>query len=192
MLDFTSLIFIAFVVVVFLFMRSRYKALAEVYQQQAAKRNGRVKKMAWLIPSLTFYDEDREVSVYETSGSKNSPPHTHLKCKINPMREFDINIGPEHVFLKIGKRLGMQDIQIGTPEFDESFLIRGSDEMAVRSFLAPEIQESILGLKERSPTVRIQKKSFHLEISSTLNDEQQHDHFIDAGLKMLKKAVQIG
>ncbi|MBI5364826.1 MAG: DUF3137 domain-containing protein [Planctomycetes bacterium] len=55
-----------------------------------------------------------------------------------------MKLSREHVFTKVGKWLGMQDIQIGVPEFDKTFLIRSNDERKVREFLANEKLRALL------------------------------------------------
>ena len=42
----------------------------------------------------------------------------------------------ESIISKIGKALGMKDIQIGNPLFDEAFVIKARDEMILRNFLS--------------------------------------------------------
>jgi hypothetical protein len=192
MLDWTSLIFLGFVAVVFYFLISQKKALTELYQQQAAKRNGQVKRFLLIFPKLILYDQGTQILINQTSGGKNSPPVTSLECTLNSMADYSISIGPEHVFTRIGKGFGMQDILIGNPEFDESFLIQGSDEGTVRAFLAPEIQERVLRLAEKSPIIKIQKKAFSFRVSGRLRTERQLDQFIEAGLELIKKANEIG
>ena len=36
------------------------------------------------------------------------------------------------LFSELGKLLGMQDIEVGDPEFDEAFIVQGTDEFKVR------------------------------------------------------------
>jgi hypothetical protein len=46
---------------------------------------------------------------------------------------FRFSIHRASIFSDLGKFLGMQDIQVGHPEFDEDFVIKGNNEPAVRS-----------------------------------------------------------
>jgi hypothetical protein len=188
---FEIIIVFAFIAVIFFLITSQNKVLLKLYRQQATKRNGKVKRFLLVFSKLILFDQGRQIQVYQTSGSKNSPPTTHMNCTLNSMKDYNISISSENVLVKIGKSFGMKDIQIGNSEFDELFLVRGSNEMIVRTFLVPEIQESILHLEERSPTIKIEKKAFNFNISGWLKKEQQFDQFIEAGLKMIKKANEI-
>jgi hypothetical protein len=40
------------------------------------------------------------------------------------------------IFSELGKLLGMQDIEVGDPEFDEAFIVKGNDEYRIRELLA--------------------------------------------------------
>ena len=51
--------------------------------------------------------------------------------------------------------LGLQDIEVGDPEFDEAFIIKSNDEAFVRELLAdPRIRQTIQAL----PRVRLEIK----------------------------------
>jgi hypothetical protein len=182
---------LAFIVILYFILTSQKKVIMGLYRQQAAKRNGKVKRHLLFFPKLILFDQGREILIYQDPGSQNSPPTTHMKCTLDSMKEYKISIVPENALIKIGKSLGMKDIQIGNSEFDETFLVRGNDEMAVRTLLLPEIQESIIELEERYPTINIANKDFEFNISGWLKKEKQFDPFIEAGLKIIKKANEI-
>lgn len=50
----------------------------------------------------------------------------------------------ESFFSSWGRFFGMQDLQIGVPEFDAAFVIKGNDERKVREFLANEKLRAVL------------------------------------------------
>ena len=53
---------------------------------------------------------------------------------VNP-EGFRFTIYRKGLFSDLGKLLGMQDIEVGDPEFDEAFIIKGNDESKVRDAL---------------------------------------------------------
>ena len=53
---------------------------------------------------------------------------------VNP-EGFRFTIYRKGFFSDLGKLLGMQDIEVGDPEFDEAFIIKGNDEDRVRDAL---------------------------------------------------------
>jgi hypothetical protein len=59
---------------------------------------------------------------------------------VNPTR-FRFALSREGFLARIGKLLGMQDIQVGRDDFDQEFLVRSNDEERVRRLLAdPELR----------------------------------------------------
>ena len=63
---------------------------------------------------------------------------------VNP-EGFRFTIYRKGLFSELGKLLGMQDIEVGDPEFDEAFIIKGNDEARVRELFAdPKLRPLIL------------------------------------------------
>lgn len=59
------------------------------------------------------------------------------------------------LFSEVGKLLGMQDIEVGDPEFDEAFIVKGTDEAKVRELFAdPEVRSLLLA----QPQIRLEVK----------------------------------
>jgi hypothetical protein len=73
---------------------------------------------------------------------------------INP-DDFRFTIYRKGCFSDLGKLLGMQDIEVGDPEFDEAFIIKGNDESKVRDLFAnPKIRQMI----QAQPKIRLRVK----------------------------------
>jgi len=73
---------------------------------------------------------------------------------INP-EGFRFTIYRKGLFSDLGKLLGMQDIEVGDPEFDEAFIIKGNDESkAATLFSNPKIRQLI----QDQPTIRLDVK----------------------------------
>jgi len=57
---------------------------------------------------------------------------------------FRFSIAPQGLVAEVGKLFGMQDIEIGDPEIDGRFVIKGNDEAKVRAlFDAPRVRELV-------------------------------------------------
>ena len=180
-------IVLAFIAVAYFILAYKKKVLMTLYRKQATKRNGRVKSLLFLFPKLILFNNSGEISIIHNPGGKNSPPITYMKCTLNSRKNYKFSISPENALVKFGKSFGLKDIQIGNSEFDESFLIRSNDDLIVRSFLAPEIQESILEIEEHFPRINFENQSFNFSISGWIDEENKLDQFIEAGLKMIEK-----
>lgn len=59
--------------------------------------------------------------------------HTRLRAPFPNPSGFRFSIHRASIFSYLGTLLGMQDIQVGHPEFDEAFVIQGNNEPAVQS-----------------------------------------------------------
>jgi hypothetical protein len=49
---------------------------------------------------------------------------------------FRFNVYRRQIFSELGKMLGMQDVDVGRPEFDRDFIIQGTDETKLRRLFA--------------------------------------------------------
>jgi len=64
--------------------------------------------------------------------------HTRMRAPFPNPGGFRFSIHRASVFSYLGTLLGMQDIQVGFPEFDEAFVIKGNNEAAVQSLCGSE------------------------------------------------------
>src|SRR5271165_22032 len=65
------------------------------------------------------------------SDEDGKSPVTRLRAPyVNP-EGFRFTIYRKGIFSDLGKLLGMQDIEVGAPDFDEAFIIKGNDESKV-------------------------------------------------------------
>jgi len=76
------------------------------------------------------------LDTYTVSTGKATIIYTRIRAPyVNP-DSFRFSIYRKGLFSDIAKRLGMQDIEIGDPEFDDAFIIKGNDDMKVRTFFS--------------------------------------------------------
>jgi hypothetical protein len=69
---------------------------------------------------------------YVVSTGKTTTTYTRMRAPYVNLGEFRFTIYRRSVFSRLGTRLGMQDIEVGFPQFDEDFVIKGTDEARVR------------------------------------------------------------
>ena len=67
----------------------RIRKLNEALEIQASKRNGVLKKR-WFYPMMVFNYYSHEIKIYSVTGSKNSPPYTHVLVKGLPKNKNTI------------------------------------------------------------------------------------------------------
>ncbi len=89
----------------------------------------------WEIIIDTYYKEDDD-------GDKTY--YTRFQALIHNPKSFRFAIHKRSWLYRINKAFGMQDVEVGTPEFDHDYVIKGNDpELLVRLFRQPHLQESI-------------------------------------------------
>ncbi|GHC12715.1 hypothetical protein [Cerasicoccus arenae] len=95
----------------------------------------------------------RHLKIYDfTRGSgQNSSAHHAVRLSLNQPTTLSFKLGVEGFFAKIGKAVGMQDIETSDPVFDAAFVVKCSDTNFVHGALLPEIRQEFLNIKERWP-----------------------------------------
>lgn len=93
----------------------------------------------WLGPLKLHFDVlgcPARLRLYST-GNKHRQRYTDLEVDVARHRHcaFKMKVYPEGLLSRFGRMLGMQDIQVGAEDFDRAFIIQGSDEQRVQSFL---------------------------------------------------------
>ena len=82
-------------------------------------------------------------------------------------------------FSELGKLLGMQDIEVGNPEFDEAFIVKGTDEFKVRElFSDPKIRSLALA----QPKIRLTVKDSEGWFGPSFPDDVDELHFHVVGV----------
>jgi hypothetical protein len=101
------------------------------------------------------------LDTYTVSTGKSSITYTRMRAPyVNP-DGFQFNIYRQGIFSNIGKKLGMQDVTVGYPQFDEDFIIKGNDEAKLRRLFAnAKIRELIAAQPEINFCVRDDEQKF--------------------------------
>jgi hypothetical protein len=76
------------------------------------------------------------LDTYTVSTGRSSVTYTRLRAPYVNRDGFRFTIYRKTLFSGLGKLLGMQDIEVGDPFFDDQFIIKGNDEGKVRALFA--------------------------------------------------------
>jgi len=91
--------------------------------------------------SYSFGEWEFVLDTYTVSNGKTSTTYTRMRAPFVNTDGFTFRIYRKTFFSGLGKWLGMQDVVIGDPLFDEEFIIKGNDEGKLRElFIDPEVQ----------------------------------------------------
>jgi hypothetical protein len=95
------------------------------------------------------------LDTYTVSTGKSHVTYTRMRAPYVNQDGFRFTIYRKGLFSGLGKLLGMQDIEVGDPEFDRDFVIKGNDESKVLALFAnPKIRQLI----QAQPDIHLQVK----------------------------------
>jgi hypothetical protein len=95
------------------------------------------------------------LDTYTVSTGKSHVTYTRMRAPYVNADGFRFKIYRKNVFSGIGKYLGMQDLEVGYPEFDNDFIIKGNDESKVRSLF---MNDKIRALTQQQPSISLEVK----------------------------------
>jgi len=192
--------FAVFVVIVFfaiIYGMQLVKKRDLALQQLARQLGGKIYPSGLLsFPELHFPHGNRTAALKWTAGGENEETRTHLTIQW-PNGRLRSEIFPEGRMSGLRKLIGMQDIQIGSPDFDRQFIITGNDDEAIKAFLTPEAQARLFDLyRFRSgtlsvPNLYLQIAAGGLKITKTsyLTDTPTLERFIELFLRFYDAAT---
>lgn len=129
------------------------------------------------------------LDTYAVSTGKVVVVYTRMRAPyVNP-DGFRFRVYRRGVFSGLGKRLGMQDVEVGFPQFDEDFIIKGTDESPLRRLFAnPKIRELISTQKDIDFSVKDDEGWF----GPTFPDGVDELHFVVGGVvKDIERLKQV-
>jgi hypothetical protein len=95
------------------------------------------------------------LDTYTVSSGESSQIYTRMRAPyVNP-DGFRFTIYRKGFLSDLGKLLGMQDLEVGDPEFDEAFIVKSNDELKVRDLFA---RPRLRALVQAQPRIRLEVK----------------------------------
>jgi hypothetical protein len=91
-----------------------------------------------------------DLSIYHyTTGGRNSTDHAAIRVELDNPKGLRLGFSRESVLGKVGKALGMQDVQLGDERFDGLFVVKCSDPDFIKGALLPEVKERFYEVWEK-------------------------------------------
>jgi len=121
--------------------QNRRAGLNEAYKRLAHRYDGSYWPGDWFsTPSVRFHYEGVNVVVdLHKTGGRHARYYTQVHMSW-PDPEFRCEIFPESMLSRIGRAMGVQDIKIGSPDFDERYVVRSSSPQETCNFLSGAVQ----------------------------------------------------
>ena len=107
---------------------------------------------------------------------------------------FTMRIGRETALARLGKAvLGLEDIEVGSGQFDEEVRIRGIDRAGIVSLLAhADVQERILAALRASRSITVTEKAAHWEKQGTVEETETYRRALDLVVPIVRALIDAG
>lgn len=145
------------------------------------------------------------LDTYTVSAGKTHVEYTRLRTPFVSRDGLRFLVYRKSFFSDLGKKLGMQDIEVGhSVHFDEDFIIKGNDESKVRALFAnPEIRR----LLDEQPEIRLEIKDkdgsfrnvlpenvdeLHVQIHGVIKDVGRLKRLFDLFAEVLDELSRMG
>ena len=184
-----GLIVISYVLYLFFyFLIQEEKRNFEVLKRQAKKRNGRASKAMFMSPTLDFSDKGTKITV-SSAFQEGEGDLRIFKCSLKQCRAYTCIIIPPsypsfHLTSKLPPKIDLEE------PLPHQLAIHSNDREMTEQFLSTavrEIFEQRYGLR----IFEIKNGFFALKIEGTMTDDQTADQFIEAGLTMIQRLIDL-
>lgn len=106
------------------------------------------------MPQARIHNWTITATFYGAGGTKMRE-HTRIRAPFVSRDGLRITIYRKGLFSKLGKILGIQDIEVGAAEFDDEFIIQGNNIRKVKALFGdPELRRLIESIPDISLTVQ--------------------------------------
>ena len=108
-----------------------------------------VKKSFWHTSKVEKnYKGNRIVFENYTTGDETSQTCTKVTAFLYLKKDFIFQVYNSNFFTTIAKYFGMQDILIGSPDFDKKYIVKSNDGFKIKQLLrTPEVRNEIENFK---------------------------------------------
>lgn len=120
---------------------------AEIWQQLAQEIGANCSGNGfWTGTKVTARHNQWTITLdtFTESSGEHSSTYTRMRAPYVNQDGFRFTIYRHGLFTDLGKWLGMQDVEVGHPQFDADFVIKGNDEKKLRELFAnPQLRSLI-------------------------------------------------
>ena len=188
------LIVIVIIVVVVGVGHARAQSTTEAYSQLARYYGGSCDPGGLLSrPRVQFAHAGAwvVVDVYSTGGEHATYyTQVHFSGQQPAVR---CEVYPERAWSRMGKLMGMEDVEIGSPAFDQQYIIKGDSRDALRNLLTPAVQQQIEQLRwllgNGDIYVSFNRRELRVKKRSYIRDYRTLQEFTQLAVALYDQAV---
>ncbi len=149
-----ALIIVVVVVGVLVFQYLQRKSCLRVWREVASQSGLECEGGNLLVfPTVKGIYRGRELAMYvhqHSSGvgkNRRTSTSTRIAVTVDNPAGLRLDLSEEKILGRIGKQLGMQDIQVGDAEIDRRFMIKGEPaEVVGQMFMSETLRQKLLAL----------------------------------------------
>jgi hypothetical protein len=138
-------VFVLVIVAVFAGISAQQRSeLRQSYQRLSRQYGGSYECSGWFFsrPAVQFLHAGAPVTIGVTASDGSGAPYTQA-CFSWPQPRFRCELYPEDAQARRNKLRGMEDIQIGSPDFDAAYIVQGNRPDDLRQLLNSSVQLQI-------------------------------------------------
>lgn len=154
----------------------------EIWGKMAADLGGSYQAGNWLSGGVLRYrsgEWEITLDTYTVSTGKSSATYTRMRAPFVNKDGLYFKIYRAGIFSGLGKMLGMQDIEILDPSFNDRFIIQGNNEEKIKWLLDdPELKTLI----DRQPQILLEVKDDEGWFKSTFPEGVDELYFVCYGV----------
>jgi hypothetical protein len=167
----------------------------EVWEELCRQTGGElVKRGFWKGNQVQLYSQPWTIvlDTYTESSGDSHTTYTRARAPFLAPMGFRFAIYRKGLFSGMGKLMGMQDIEIGEPDFDDAFIIQGNDEDSVRAFFSDRRLRQLIQVQ---PRIRLEIKDNEGWFGTKFPDDVDEVRFLATGvikdLPLLKSLFEL-
>ncbi|MBN1859877.1 MAG: hypothetical protein JW840_00290 [Candidatus Thermoplasmatota archaeon] len=156
----------------------RYRRIKQLMEQEALKRNGTVIGSR-LLPVLKFSYRSVPVVVTSVPGSRYRQAKTVVNCTLRNPAAANLTIVKESLRTRLGKAVGATDVQLGSDEFDQEFVVKTLNESFARNVVTYMVQQKLLEMKQVKPRVDLQGTQLSVQVPRVVKTPEEYDRLFE-------------
>jgi hypothetical protein len=179
---------------------------SEIWQKLSVELGGRFTKGTWRQTERIDVEHGPwtvTLDTYVVMANKVPVPFTRLRAPFLNKEHWRLKIYRSNLFAQLGKFFGMQDVEVGSVQFDEDFVIKTNEERLARAFCSnAALREKLSAQKQITLSVEDHEGWFtkfpadtdelRLVVSGHLKDIERLKQLFDLFAEALDQLCAIG
>jgi len=175
------------------FQREFARRRDRVYEEIAARWSGKSISGGYFgrpVMRFTVAGVSAKLDTYSTGGEH---PKVYTQLQFGWLDgQLRCEVYPEKYLHRVGKMLGMTDIQIGSDDFDPRYIINGNSDETIRQLLSFEVQHAIDALRgflgNDDINVSVRGGQLLIRKLSEIGNVPTLDRFVRLGIRLYEAA----